>query len=74
MERSVSEKRAVIVYVEGTRNPSRKKIPLKMGLVKLAYEKNIPLFVSMTSDKCDIFDEHRFVREIFLFLVFTYFI
>ena len=61
VEDYVSANRAVIVYAEGTRNPTRKKLPLKMGLVKLAYEKQFPVFVSMTADKADIFDEHRFI-------------
>mmetsp|Transcript_21456 Transcript_21456/g.69051 ORF Transcript_21456/g.69051 Transcript_21456/m.69051 type:complete len:239 (+) Transcript_21456:600-1316(+) len=61
VEDKVREGRAVIVYAEGTRNPQRKKLPLKLGLVKLAYEKNLDVVISMTADKADIFDEHRFV-------------
>lgn len=59
VEGKVKEGRSVIVYPEGTRNPKAEKLPLKLGLIKLAYEKNIPVYVSMTSGKPDILDEHR---------------
>lgn len=55
----ISEGRSVIVYPEGTRNPKAHKLPLKLGLVKLAYERHIPIYVSMTSNKADICDENR---------------
>ncbi|KAJ8605826.1 hypothetical protein CTAYLR_000596 [Chrysophaeum taylorii] len=55
----VNEGRSVIVYPEGTRNPSRKKMNLKLGLVKLAFKVGAPVYVSMTSNKETICDEHR---------------
>lgn len=55
----VAEGRSVIVYPEGTRNPRAEQLPLKLGLVKLAYERKLPVYVSMTSGKADICDEHR---------------
>jgi len=60
-EKCLNENRCIIVYVEGTRNPKKQKLPLKVGLLKLAYEKKIPVFVSMTTDKTSIFDETNFI-------------
>ena len=51
--------RHVIVYAEGTRNNTGQKKPLKVGLIKLAYERDIPLYVSMVANKEAIVDEKR---------------
>lgn len=51
--------RSVIVYAEGTRNNTGTKKPLKVGLIKLAYERQIPLYVSMVANKGAIVDEKR---------------
>ncbi len=51
--------RHVIVYAEGTRNNTGVQKPLKVGLIKLAYERNIPLYVSMVANKEAIVDEKR---------------
>mmetsp|Transcript_26338 Transcript_26338/g.88534 ORF Transcript_26338/g.88534 Transcript_26338/m.88534 type:complete len:264 (-) Transcript_26338:198-989(-) len=53
------EGRSVIVYAEGTRNPEGKRMPLRVGLIKLAYERKIPVYVSMLSNKPLCFDERR---------------
>ena len=54
-----AEGRSGIVYAEGTRNPTGEKMPLRVGLIKLAYDRRIPLYVSMVSNKYDIVDEKR---------------
>ena len=51
--------RHVIVYAEGTRNNTGIQKPLKVGLIKLAYERDIPLYVSMVANKEAIVDEKR---------------
>lgn len=51
------EGRSVVVYAEGTRNNTGEKMKLKVGLIKLAYERNIPLYVSMVSNKYGVVDE-----------------
>jgi len=51
--------RHVIVYAEGTRNNTGVQKPLKVGLIKLAYERKIPLYVSMVANKEAIVDEKR---------------
>jgi len=51
--------RHVIVYAEGTRNTTGERKPLKVGLIKLAYDRGIPLYVSMVSNKYAIVDEKR---------------
>ena len=51
--------RHVIVYAEGTRNTTGVQKPLKVGLIKLAYERGIPLYVSMVANKEAIVDEKR---------------
>lgn len=53
------EGRSVIVYAEGTRNNTGEKMPLRVGLIKLAYDRKIPLYVSMVSNKYGIVDEKR---------------
>ena len=55
-----AEGRSVIVYAEGTRNPTGEKMPLRVGLIKLAYDRGIPLYVSMVSNKYAIVDEKAF--------------
>ena len=49
----------MIVYAEGTRNNTGERRPLKVGLIKLAYDRGIPLYVSMVSNKYGIVDEKR---------------
>ena len=49
----------MIVYAEGTRNNTGERMPLRVGLIKLAYDRRIPLYVSMVSNKYDIVDEKR---------------
>jgi len=55
--RKCAEGRSVIVYAEGTRNDKQTKKPLKVGLIKLAYDRGIPLYVSMVSNKGGLVDE-----------------
>jgi len=59
VEAKVRQGRQVVIYPEGTRNPTAKRLPLKLGLVKLAYDRRIPVYVSMTHDKSEILDEHK---------------
>jgi 1-acyl-sn-glycerol-3-phosphate acyltransferase len=51
------KKRNVLIYPEGTRHTSNKSKPLKMGIIKLAYENNIPLQIIITSNKEKIFSQ-----------------
>lgn len=52
-------KRNMIIYPEGTRQTSNVSKPLKIGLIKLAYENNIPLQVVITSNKEKIFSQKK---------------
>lgn len=63
--------RTIIVYPEGRRNPAGKRLPLKVGLIKLAYERGIPVMVSLTSNKESVFSE-RALRASFGVAVHNY--
>ena len=36
------KKKSILLYPEGTRNTSNVSKPLKLGLIKLGYEQNVP--------------------------------
>lgn len=56
--------RIPIVYPEGTRNPTLRRLPLKLGMVKLAYDRDIPIVIYISSGKERVINERvRFVAR-----------
>lgn len=51
--------RNIIVYPEGTRNTKNVSKPLKFGIIKLAYENNIPLQIIINNNKEKIFSQKK---------------
>ena len=52
--------RIPIVYPEGTRNPTLRRLPLKLGMVKLAYDRDIPIVIYISSGKERVINESVF--------------
>ena len=52
--------RIAIVYPEGTRNPTLRRLPLKFGMLKFAYDYDIPVVVYMSSGKEQVMNERKF--------------
>lgn len=49
------DERNIVLYPEGTRNTTNKPLPLKMGIIKLAYQNKIPVQIIICKNKEKVF-------------------
>jgi 1-acyl-sn-glycerol-3-phosphate acyltransferase len=53
----------IIIYPEGTRNPEKKKMKLKSGCIRIAYNNKIPCQIMIVSDKEKIVSEKEWLIQ-----------